>query len=189
MPTVVVFIAVFVVAGVAVGAAHAVADPGDLGAVRAADRGLACSSPPAQVYFRDLKNFLGYGLRMWLYASPILYFAARCPSATSWILMWLNPMAPLIRVERRDRSSGARAGRLVFAAGAAWAVSLCVAGLLFFISGSVSLLSVSSARDLGRGRLGHLPHVAGAGPTLRSTVLKLGRRQRIVREIDAVKKV
>ena len=39
-----------------------------------------------QVYFRDLKNFLRYALRMWLYASPILYFAASVPERYEFLL-------------------------------------------------------------------------------------------------------
>jgi teichoic acid transport system permease protein len=40
--------------------------------------GLAALVAALQVYFRDLKNFLTYGLRMWLYASPILATASCC---------------------------------------------------------------------------------------------------------------
>ena len=37
-----------------------------------------------QVYFRDVKNFLPYFLRVWLYASPVLYYADEVPErATS----------------------------------------------------------------------------------------------------------
>ena len=32
-----------------------------------------------QVYFRDLKSFLPYVLRVWLYASPVLYYANEVP--------------------------------------------------------------------------------------------------------------
>ena len=37
--------------------------------------GLAMLVAAAQVYFRDLSNFLPYMLRIWLYISPVLYFA------------------------------------------------------------------------------------------------------------------
>ncbi len=37
--------------------------------------GMAALVAAGQVYFRDLKNFLTYALRLWLYGSPILYFA------------------------------------------------------------------------------------------------------------------
>ena len=33
----------------------------------------------AQVYFRDLSNFLPYVLRIWLYVSPVLYYADEVP--------------------------------------------------------------------------------------------------------------
>ena len=45
-----------------------------------------------QVYFRDLKTFLTYGLRVWLYASPIST-TARGPDRYQFLLV-LNPLAP-----------------------------------------------------------------------------------------------
>ena len=45
--------------------------------------GLAMLVAALQVYFRDLKNFLPYFLRIWLYASPVLYYASEVPEATS----------------------------------------------------------------------------------------------------------
>ena len=48
-----------------------------------------------QVYFRDLKNFLNYGLRIWLYASPILYLAVEVPERYKFLLV-INPIAPLL---------------------------------------------------------------------------------------------
>ena len=67
--------------GLPVNAEHAVGDP-DPGADPVHARaGSRCSSPPAQVYFRDLSNFLPYMLRIWLYISPVLYFADEVPHA------------------------------------------------------------------------------------------------------------
>ena len=34
-----------------------------------------------QVYFRDLKHFLAYFLRIWLYTSPILYYVDEVPES------------------------------------------------------------------------------------------------------------
>ena len=32
-----------------------------------------------QVYFRDLRNFLPYFMRLWLYTSPVLYYVDDMP--------------------------------------------------------------------------------------------------------------
>ena len=48
-----------------------------------------------QVYFRDLKNLLPYGLRVWLYASPVLYYADEVPERYQFLLD-VNPLAPLL---------------------------------------------------------------------------------------------
>src|SRR5918997_6295366 len=39
-----------------------------------------------QVYFRDIKNFLPYATRIWLYSTPILYYANEVPDRYDWIL-------------------------------------------------------------------------------------------------------
>ena len=41
--------------------------------------GLAMIVGALQVYFRDLKNFMPYLLRVWLFASPVLYYADEMP--------------------------------------------------------------------------------------------------------------
>jgi teichoic acid transport system permease protein len=86
-----------------------------------------------QVYFRDLKNFLQYALRMWLYASPILYFASRVPDRYEFLLV-LNPLAPLLTAwsDIIDFGRAPQGTDLALAAG--WAFSLFVLGALFFIS-------------------------------------------------------
>src|SRR5215218_425867 len=45
----------------------------------------------AQVYFRDLKNVLPYALRIWLYASPVLYYADEIPQRYEFLLI-VNPL-------------------------------------------------------------------------------------------------
>ena len=85
----------------------------------------------AQVYFRDLSNFLPYMLRIWLYISPVLYFAARSRSSYTWLLE-VNPLARLLTAwsdaliagHRRDAAPGA--GRSPGASGI-----FLVAGLFF----------------------------------------------------------
>jgi teichoic acid transport system permease protein len=86
-----------------------------------------------QVYFRDLKNFLNYALRIWLYGSPILYYAWEVPDRYHFLLV-ANPIAPLLAAwsDILDEGIAPSAGDLML--GAAWGIALFVAGALFFIS-------------------------------------------------------
>src|SRR4051794_38639369 len=49
----------------------------------------------AQVYFRDVANFLPYMLRIWMYASPVLYYIEDIP-AKFHFLVYVNPMDPIL---------------------------------------------------------------------------------------------
>ena len=94
---------------------------------------LAVLVAAGQVYFRDLKNFLTYALRLWLYASPILYFASEVPDRYQF-LMTLNPLAPLLTAwsDIIDRGLAPDPGDL--ALGAAWGIAFFIAGAVFFVS-------------------------------------------------------
>jgi teichoic acid transport system permease protein len=95
--------------------------------------GFAMLVAAGQVYFRDLKNFLNYALRIWLYGSPILYYASEVPDRYHFLLV-ANPIAPLLAAwsDILDEGVAPSAGDLTL--GAAWGVVLFVAGALFFIS-------------------------------------------------------
>jgi ABC-type polysaccharide/polyol phosphate export permease len=87
----------------------------------------------AQVYFRDLKNFLPYGLRVWLYISPVLYYAHEVPGRYEPMLL-LNPLAPLLTAWSAVIDRGASPALDDLVIGGAWAVALFVVGGLFFLS-------------------------------------------------------
>ncbi len=95
--------------------------------------GMAMLVAALQVYFRDLKSFLPYGLRVWLYACPILYYASEVPDRYEAILV-VNPLAGLLTAwsDVLDRGVAPAAG--TFLTGSAWALGLFLAGALFFIS-------------------------------------------------------
>jgi teichoic acid transport system permease protein len=95
--------------------------------------GLAMLVAALQVYFRDLKSFLPYGLRVWLYACPILYLASEVPDRYEPILV-LNPLAGLLTAWSDVVDNGVAPSAGAFAVGSAWAVGLFLAGSLFFIS-------------------------------------------------------
>src|SRR3954453_8880827 len=57
--------------------------------------GLAILVSAGQVYFRDLSSFLPYLLRVWMYVSPVLYYAREVPERYK-VILDVNPMAPLL---------------------------------------------------------------------------------------------
>ena len=95
--------------------------------------GLAMLVAAGNVYFRDLKNFLNYVLRIWLYASPILYYADEIPSRYEFLL-YLNPMTPLLGAWSDILDKGIAPDPADLALAAAWGIVLFVAGALYFVS-------------------------------------------------------
>lgn len=95
--------------------------------------GLSMVVAAAQVYFRDLKTFLTYGLRVWLYGSPILYYASEVPERYQ-ILLVINPLGPLLSAWSDVIDRGLAPDPADLAVGAVWAFTLLVAGALFFMS-------------------------------------------------------
>lgn len=89
------------------------------------------------VYFRDTANFLPYIIRIWLYASPVLYsgeqfLATGIGKVTGeWIL--LNPVFGLLGAWS-DILHGEWPTWYYLAAAAGWALLLSVGGVLYFIS-------------------------------------------------------
>jgi ABC-type polysaccharide/polyol phosphate export permease len=86
-----------------------------------------------QVYFRDLKSFLPYVLRIWLYASPVLYYAETVPDKYKWLLA-VNPIGALLTAWSDVLNAGVAPSAADMLLGLAWGVGLFVAGGLFFMS-------------------------------------------------------
>lgn len=132
LPTIGILVPVHIIAGLPVGPELLWLIP-VFGLFLVLASGMAMLVAAGQVYFRDLKNFLNYALRIWLYGSPILWYASEVPDRYEFLL-YLNPIAPLLTAwsDVIDRGQVPQAGDL--ALGAAWAVVLFVGGALFFIS-------------------------------------------------------
>ena len=94
--------------------------------------GLAMLVSAAQVYFRDLSNFLPYMLRIWLYISPVLYTAAQVPQRYQWILD-VNPLGGLLTAWS-DALRGVAPDPAALLPGLAWGLGLFVVASLFFLS-------------------------------------------------------
>jgi ABC-type polysaccharide/polyol phosphate export permease len=95
--------------------------------------GLSMFVAALQVYFRDVKSFIPYVLRVWLYASPVLYFANEVPERWTWLLK-VNPIGSLLTAWSDALQFNAAPDAADMAIGAAWAAFMFVAGALFFIS-------------------------------------------------------
>jgi len=49
--------------------------------------------------YRDLTQLVGFGIQLWMYATPVVYPISRIPEKWQWIVS-LNPIAPLIEAFR-----------------------------------------------------------------------------------------
>jgi teichoic acid transport system permease protein len=95
--------------------------------------GLSMFVAALQVYFRDVKNFLPYLLRLWLYASPVLYYAEDVPDRYKWLLD-VNPIGALLGGWSDVLSFGRAPHASDMLIGLAWGIALFIAGALFFMS-------------------------------------------------------
>jgi teichoic acid transport system permease protein len=95
--------------------------------------GLAMIVGALQVYFRDLKDFMPYLLRVWLFASPVLYFAAEMPEKYRFLL-YANPLGQLLAAWSDVINLGGTPSFEQLAVASAWAFGLLIAGFLFFVS-------------------------------------------------------
>jgi teichoic acid transport system permease protein len=132
LPTLVVYAVVHAVAGLPVGLHLLWALP-IIGLLTVFAAGATMFAATAQVYFRDVSNFLPYFTRIWLYTSPVLYYAEEVPSRFKPILA-ANPLYPLLAALSDVVNRGEIPSLGLLAWGAAWAVSAFILGALFFIS-------------------------------------------------------
>jgi teichoic acid transport system permease protein len=95
--------------------------------------GMALLVAAGQVYFRDLKNFLPYVLRVWLYASPVLYFASEVPPKYEPILK-INPLGGLLTAWSDVLNAGIPPSSESMALACGWSFGIFIVGFLFFVS-------------------------------------------------------
>ena len=132
LPTLVVYAGVHALAGLPVGP-HLLWTLPVLAEIIVFALGVTLVMAALQVYVRDLVNFLPYLLRIWLYASPILYYADEVPAQIAPFLA-ANPLFSMLAAwsDVIVRGRAPDGGDLL--AGGAWALVALVVGGLFFIS-------------------------------------------------------
>jgi teichoic acid transport system permease protein len=132
LPTLLVYGVLHVVAGLPIGPSLLWALP-IMATLLLFSFGGAMLAAATQVYFRDLTNILPYVLRIWLYISPILYYANEVPDNLKPILA-ANPLYPMLGA-LSDAVNQAHTPSLgLLAWGFLWAAGVFVLGSLFFIS-------------------------------------------------------
>jgi teichoic acid transport system permease protein len=95
--------------------------------------GLALLAAAVQVYFRDLKSFLPYALRLMLFGAPVLYFVTRVPDQYSWLLD-VNPVGRILAAWEQILYFGNAPTTHSMLVATAWSVGSLVVGALFFMS-------------------------------------------------------
>ena len=132
LPTLVVYGVVHAVAGLPVGP-HLLWVIPVFGLLVVFTSGVAMLVAAAQVYFRDLASFLPYLTRIWLYVSPVLYYAHDVPDRFRPMIA-VNPLYPFFTAlsDVVNRAESPTGGLLVWGLGCA--VGALVVGALFFIS-------------------------------------------------------
>jgi teichoic acid transport system permease protein len=132
LPTLVIYIPVHVIAGLPFGP-HLLWIVPLIGLMFVMASGAAMLVSALQVYFRDVKNFLPYFLRVWLYASPVLYYAHEVPDGLQWILA-ANPLGGLLEAWSDVIVAGASPETSALALAVGWSFGIFLAGFLFFVS-------------------------------------------------------
>lgn len=97
--------------------------------------GLAAIFAALQVYFRDTSSFLPYIMRIWLYASPVLWTIDMISThGAAKKLAPFNPLYPLIGGYGEALQNGVNPSLHIWLMAIAWAVGSCLIGFGFFIS-------------------------------------------------------
>jgi ABC-type polysaccharide/polyol phosphate export permease len=95
--------------------------------------GIAMLVAAAQVYFRDVQQFLPYVMRIWMYSTPILYFYFEVPRHLRYFID-ANPLTPIFASWSRVLNQGLAPSPKFMLWGLGWAVAALVIGAVFFIS-------------------------------------------------------
>lgn len=132
LPTLAVYAVIHVASGLPVGPVLLWAIP-IVALLTVVAAGLSLIVAAAQVYFRDLNSLLPYVLRVWLYASPVLYLASSVPERYRFLIA-ANPIGSLLTAWSEVLYRGRAPDAVDLAIGAGWGLVLFVGGALFFIS-------------------------------------------------------
>jgi teichoic acid transport system permease protein len=132
VPTMIIYVPIHFAAGLSVGPVTLWVIP-LFALLLVMSSGLAMIVAALQVYFRDLKNLMPYLLRVWLFASPVLYFADEMPQKYRFLLD-VNPLGQLLSAWSDVLNLGRAPSTHELVVAAAWAFGLLIVGFVFFVS-------------------------------------------------------
>jgi teichoic acid transport system permease protein len=132
VPTVVIYVPVHLALGLPVGPELLWILP-LVGLLIVLASGLAMIVAALQVYFRDLKSFMPYLLRVWLYGSPVLYYADEMPEQYRFLLD-VNPLGQLLAAWSEVLNQGGAPTSHQLLVASAWAFGFLIVGFLYFVS-------------------------------------------------------
>jgi len=95
--------------------------------------GLAAVFAASEVFFRDTTSFLPYILRLWLYLSPVIWYAEQVPGRIA-PLMRFNPLYSMLGGWTDLIVRGHIPAPHTLITAAAWGITTFIVGSLFFIS-------------------------------------------------------
>ena len=81
--------------------------------------------------YRDLKNFIGFGITLLMYASPVIYPVSAVPETYSWFTKY-NPIAPLLEAFRLGFTGSGTVGVVDLLYSGAFVVVLLMIGTIIF---------------------------------------------------------
>lgn len=87
----------------------------------------------ATVYVRDLRSFLPYAMRIWLYTSPVLWTVDQVPDSVQPFLAF-NPLYPILGSWQAILVDGDVPDVMLMVYGAAWALVTLALGTWIFLS-------------------------------------------------------
>jgi teichoic acid transport system permease protein len=132
VPTMIIYVPIHFAAGLSVGPVTLWVIP-LFALLLVMSSGLAMIVAALQVYFRDLKSFMPYLLRVWLYGSPVLYYAYEMPEKYRWLLD-VNPLGQLLAAWSDVINQGHSPTSHQLLVGSTWAFGLLLVGFLYFVS-------------------------------------------------------
>jgi teichoic acid transport system permease protein len=132
LPMVLIYVAMHAIAGLSVGP-HLLWVFPILALFVVFASGAAMFVSTLQVYFRDLRNFLPYFLRLWLYISPVLYYVDDVPERFKPIVA-VNPLYPLLGALSDAVNQAENPSPTFLLWGLGCAVGAFVLGAVFFMS-------------------------------------------------------
>ena len=132
LPTIPVYIAIALVTGVGLPWTAVLAIP-MFALIVLFGTGMALLLATSQVYFRDTSSFLPYFNRIWLYASPVLWYPEDVPHSMR-LLELFNPLFPLLGGWGDLVVKGELLPWTTWVASFLWAVGTLIVGALVFMS-------------------------------------------------------